>query len=184
MNRPPVFASVASEETSGLSSEASWFKGFRANETGEIQFGGKGGALADEEIVNAANAKITVRPTWRQSEIDIGNEYSDFNPQKSFIDGEEVKYGTSGSSRPDLYQNGSSIEIKNYNITTSTGRSNVARNIEKQYLQRLEDLPAGTNQTVMIDVRGQNVTDEILESLHDNIMNRTNNGINIVFKTK
>ena len=38
------FSSAVSEETSGFSSEASWGKGFRANETGEISFGGQGGA--------------------------------------------------------------------------------------------------------------------------------------------
>jgi len=124
------------------------------------------------------------RPTWRQSELDAVNDFPNYSTQKSFIDGKEVPYGTKGSVRPDFYTNGSSIDIKNYNVTTSSGRSNLASNIEKQYLQRLDNLPAGTNQSVMIDIRGQNVSDEALESLYNNIMKRTNNGVDITFKTK
>lgn len=34
----------------------------------------------------------------------------------------------------------------------------------------------------MIDVRGQNVSDEALGALYDDIMRRTNNGVEILFK--
>ena len=71
-----------------------------------------------------------------------------------------------------------SIQDMNHTLTPE------ASNIEKQYLQRLDNLPAGTNQSVMIDIRGQNVSDEALESLYNNIMKRTNNGVDITFKTK
>ena len=54
--------------------------------------------------------------------------------------------------------------------------------IEKQYYQRIENLPDGTKQSVMIDVRGQNVSDEALGALYDDIMRRTNNGVEILFK--
>lgn len=122
------------------------------------------------------------RPTWRQSEIDAAKDFPDYEPQKSFINGEEVPYGTKGSVRPDYYKPGHSVDIKNYNVETPSGRSNLARNIEEQYFQRLKDLPEGTQQTVLIDIRGQNVSDFDLQALYDNIMRRTNNGIEIIFK--
>lgn len=94
----------------------------------------------------------------------------------------EVPYGTKGRVRSDYYKDGFCVDIKNYNVESASGRSNLARNIEKQYYQRIENLPDGTKQSVMIDVRGQNVSDEALGALYDDIMRRTNNGVEILFK--
>ena len=44
------------------------------------------------------------RPTWRQSELDVGKDYEGYDAQKSFINGEEVPYGTKGSVRPEFYK--------------------------------------------------------------------------------
>lgn len=52
-----------------------------------------------------------------------------------FLDGKEVPYGTKGSVRPDYYKVGSSVDLKNYNVETALGRSNLANNISKQYYQ-------------------------------------------------
>ena len=122
------------------------------------------------------------RPTWRQSELDAAKDFPDYDAQKSFINGEEVPYGTKGSVRPDYYKNGYSVDIKNYNVESASGRSNLARNIEKQYYQRIQNLPAGTKQTVMIDIRGQSISDASMSALYDDIMRRTNNGVEILFK--
>ena len=75
------------------------------------------------------------------------------------MDGKEVPYGTKGSVRPDYYKVGSSVDIKNYNVETALGRSNLANNISKQYYQRNAHLPKGTKQSVLIDIRGQFVSD-------------------------
>ena len=123
------------------------------------------------------------RPTWRQSEIDAKADYPDYNEQVSFLNGEEVPYGTKGSVRPDYYKPGSSVDIKNYNIETASGRSNLTNNISNQYYQRNVHLPQGTKQSVLIDIRGQNVSNSELEALYNSIMERTNNGITIYFKT-
>ncbi len=123
------------------------------------------------------------RPSWRQSEIDVEKDFPEYNAQKSFKDGKEVPYGEKGSSRPDLYQTGHSIEVKNYKITTSSGRSRLINNVSKQVEKRLGDLPNGTKQSVLIDIRGQNVSDEILDELYEKIMNKTNGKVDIRFKT-
>lgn len=122
------------------------------------------------------------RPSWRQSELDAAKDFPEYLEQKSFINGEEVPYGTKGSVRPDLYKEGFSIDVKNYNVETASGRSNLARNIEKQYYQRLSNLPEGTKQSVLIDIRGQNVSQDNISALYNNIMERTNNGIKVRFK--
>ena len=49
------------------------------------------------------------------------------------------------------------LTIEKYNISTSSGRSSLKGNINKQYNQRLDNLPEDTLQTVIIDIRGQDV---------------------------
>ena len=134
------------------------------------------------KLKNVLDSTPPTRPTWRQSEIDAAVDFPDYSAQKSFINGQEVPYGTKGSVRPDYYKNGYSVDIKNYNIENASGRSNLTRNIEKQYYQRIKNLPEGTKQSVMIDVRGQNVSDADLKALYNSIMNRTNDDIEILFK--
>ena len=116
--------------------------------------------------------------SWMQQKI-----FQSMQSKNHLINGQEVPYGTKGSVRPDLYKAGSSIDVKNYKIETSSGRNNLARNIEKQYYQRITNLPNGTKQSVLIDIRGQNVSNTDLTSLYNDIMSRTNNGITMKFKT-
>ncbi|MEG0314845.1 MAG: hypothetical protein RR646_06260 [Erysipelotrichaceae bacterium] len=135
----------------------------------------------------ASVAREIERPSWRQSELDAAKDFPDYSPQKSFNkmpDGtiQEVAYGTKGSVRPDYYKTGHSVDIKNYDATTSSGRCSLKNNISKQYNQRLEALPLGTKQTVVIDIRGQSVTDSVLDGLYNDIMKSTNSGIEIRFK--
>ena len=139
--------------------------------------------LSVEDVrFEGGGSSSTSRPTWRKSELDAAADFPDYDAQKSFLNGEEVPYGTKGSVRPDYYKDGFSVDIKNYNIESASGRSNLAGNIERQYYQRIENLPDGTKQSVMIDVRGQNVSEEVLNALCDDVMQRTNNGIEILFK--
>ncbi|PTY76186.1 hypothetical protein B5V89_18745, partial [Heyndrickxia sporothermodurans] len=122
------------------------------------------------------------RPSWRQSEIDVGKEYPGYRDQVSFKDRNEVSHGTKNSSRPDFYINGHSIEVKNYKVTTSSGRSNLIRNVSKQINKRISDLPYKTKQSVIIDVRGQNVTRDVLRDIKQKINGRTNGVAEIIFK--
>jgi hypothetical protein len=81
------------------------------------------------------------RPTWRQSELDVGKDYEGYDAQKAFINGEEVPYGTKGSVRPEFYKNGHSVEVKNYNVETSSGRNSLINNVSSQIKKRLTNLP-------------------------------------------
>lgn len=76
----------------------------------------------------------TARPTWRQSELDAAKDFPDYDAQKSFLNGEEVPYGTKGSVRPDYYKDGYSVDIKNYNVESTSDRSNLAR--DTGYLEK------------------------------------------------
>ncbi|WP_251687411.1 hypothetical protein [Niallia circulans] len=122
------------------------------------------------------------RPSWRQSEIDVGKEYPGYRDQVSYKEGNEVSHGTKNSSRPDFYIDGHSIEVKNYKVTTSSGRSNLIRNVSKQINKRISDLPEQTKQSVIIDVRGQNVSRDVLRDIKQKINERTNDVAEIIFK--
>ncbi|MBA2871432.1 uncharacterized protein YukE [Anoxybacillus calidus] len=137
------------------------------------------GKTGDEVV---GKGTVNARPSWRQSEIDIGKEYPGYRDQVSFKDGVEVQHGTKHSSRPDFYIKGHSIEVKNYNLTTSSGRSNLVRNVSKQINKRINDLPSGTKQTVIIDVRGQNTSRDVLRDVRNRINEITNGVAEIIFK--
>lgn len=92
-----------------------------------------------------------------------------------------MPYGTSGSSRPDFYTNGHSIEVKNYDVTSSGGRSRLVNNVSNQVNKRINDLPSGTSQTVIIDVRGQNVSNDVLRGIRDSITEKTGGNVQIQF---
>ena len=122
------------------------------------------------------------RPTWRQSELDVGKDYEGYDAQKSFINGKEVPYGTKGSVRPEFYKNGHSVEVKNYNVETSSGRNSLINNVSSQIKKRLTNLPEGTEQTVVIDVRGQDYNLEILRDIKNKIIEKSGYNAEILFK--
>ena len=122
------------------------------------------------------------RPTWRQSELDVGKDYEGYDAQKAFINGEEVPYGTKGSVRPEFYKNGHSVEVKNYNVETSSGRNSLINNVSSQIKKRLTNLPEDTEQTVVIDVRGQDYNLEILRDIKNKIIEKSGYNAEILFK--
>ncbi|MEC0633371.1 T7SS effector LXG polymorphic toxin [Bacillus haynesii] len=132
--------------------------------------------------LNVKNSEVSKRPSWRQSEVDVGKDYPGYKDQVSFKDRIEVTHGTKNSSRPDFYNKGHSIEVKNYKLSSSSGRSNLVRVVSDQFNKRVKDLPEGTKQTVIIDVRGQQVSREILRDVKRKIDARTGNKAEIIFK--
>ncbi len=128
----------------------------------EVALSNNHGSIIPSEVFIRSSAATSDsvqydRPTWRQSEIDVGIEYPDYSPQVSFLNGVEVPYGTPGSVRPDFYKPGYSIEVKNYNISTDKGRSSLISNVLTHFEKRETNLPASTRQAVIIDLRGQKI---------------------------
>lgn len=123
---------------------------------------------------NADPATPATRPTWRESENDVGADLGPgYEPQRSFRGGEEVPYGSPGSTRPDFYTAGHSIEVKNYRVETAAQRSRLVDNISAQAITRARELPAGTRQSVEIDVRGQQLSPSDAAQLARDIESRS-----------
>jgi len=139
--------------------------------------------------VTETQATAVGRPSWRQSEIDFAPEYpesSGYTEQACFkkdANGNVVnaKWGESGSIRIDVYKSDHIVEIKNYDVSSSTGRSNLVNNIRQQYWQRKDFFP-NVKQTYLLDVRGQNVSLDVLNQLENSIYNNTETLIDIVIK--
>ena len=99
------------------------------------------------------------RPSWQQSEIDVGDRLGPgYEPQRSFLGGEPVPGNTSGSVRPDWYAPGDAVEVKNYDVETSAGRGRLVRNVGDQLSERTVHLPEGSAQRVVVDIRGQELS--------------------------
>ena len=126
--------------------------------------------------------KPKARPTWKQSEIDVGKQFPDYSNQKSYLNGQEVPYGTKGSVRPEYYNNNHSVEVKNYNLENKNGKYNLVNNVKKQVEQRVQNLPSGSRQTIFVDIRGQKVSDDTLNYVFDTINNKTSVDVEVIFK--
>ena len=108
------------------------------------------------------------RPSPRDSEIKAQEIYGG-DEQKSYKDGKEVPYGTPGSTRPDIVrQNGDeteAIEVKNYNLEDPKQVAALIKELQRQIGQRVQDLPEGFLQRVVLDVRGLDLSPEDLADI-------------------
>lgn len=110
------------------------------------------------------------RPTPRQSELDALEKYGG-EEQLSWLDGKQVPYGTPGSTRPDIAvtdpESGviTAIEVKNYELGNNASVEKLCTVITAQVSHRVENMPPGTQQIIVIDVRGQNLTPERIEEI-------------------
>jgi hypothetical protein len=116
------------------------------------------------------------RPTWQESERRVSDDldWADFDDQRSFQNGKDVDRGAPGSTRPDNYSESYklSVDVKNYDLVTSQGRSSFIKKTVEQMKSRAPHLPDGTRQGLAIDVRGQNLPEEILNDIRDRIVRK------------
>lgn len=162
-------------------------------QTGELEEAKKAAALAGSEsfkwgaitgvIMGGATEAVTLYrsattiPTPRESELVILDRTKGASEQLSYLDGMEVPMNTPGATRPDVVvknANGTvkAIEVKNYNLSNSINRNNLLNELERQVTSRASNLPAGSTQEIVLDVRGRGYTDELIEATITAIKNR------------
>lgn len=112
---------------------------------------------------NSLNKNIR---TPRESEKEVLKRYGG-DEQVSYLNGEKVPYGTKGSSRPDglIKKNGhlEAIEVKNYDLEHNSNE--LCSVLKKQITKRWTDLPEGSEQRVILDVRGRDYSKEFMSSV-------------------
>ena len=89
-----------------------------------------------------------------------------------------VSHGTAGSQRPDFYNPSTNhiVEVKNYTVTTSTGRNSLANNIAMQYNNRRTMFP-DANIEFIVYVSGQSYTQSMLGDIIDLVSTLTGEDI-------
>jgi len=129
------------------------------------------------------------RPNWEQSEIDVAADFPGWRTQQSYKQGRPARYGADGSVRPDLSHPTLPMhfDVKNYDLTSSGNRYNLYRELARQAESRAGNLPSGSVQGVVLDIRGQSIDPAVLQRIPANIEQVTNGRIkaqDVIFKTR
>lgn len=127
-----------------------------------------GGANKTLDLYKASKAV----PTPRESEIRVLNKYGG-SEQLSYLNGQEVPISTQNATRPDVirYNNGvlEAIEVKNYNLNQGTSRNTLYKELERQVSSRVKNLPEGSTQRIVLDVKGRGYSEDLIQSVVNNI---------------
>lgn len=147
--------------------------------TGAIAGGaGKARELADpvDEIVCTDTTDIIKKAQdaeKRAQEIYGGKK------QTSFLNGEEVPYGTPGATRPDVIRTVGdhieAMEVKYYNLSNENCVSTLCNELKRQVTDRIKNLPSGSTQRIVLDVtdRGfaQTTIDSAVAAIREKLIN-------------
>lgn len=123
----------------------------------------------------AATSVTNGIPTWKEAE-DLALAKYGGKSQCSFLNGQEVEWGTPGSTRPDITvpkTNGTyeAIEVKQYGLESNSNVNNVIQVLKKEITERQMHMPEGTTQRIVLNVMGKNYSDEIIQNAIDKIRN-------------
>lgn len=119
-------------------------------------------------------------PTPRDSEIKVLDMTDNAVEQVSYLDGKMVSSSTQGATRPDVVVKNAdgtvkAIEVKNYNLESSASRNGLLNELERQITSRVNNLPTGSTQEIVLDVRGRNFSTKLIDGVVASIKERLNN---------
>jgi len=125
-----------------------------------------GGALKAFELYRPV-------PTPREAEIHALQKYRG-EEQLSYLNGEEVPWGTPNATRPDVVRTVGdhleAIEVKNYNLASAKSRETLNKELLRQVSARQANMPSGTTQRIVLNVEGRqysvNLVEEVVATLH------------------
>ena len=138
-----------------------------------FMWGAIGGSIAGgtEKALTLYKDFKTV-PTFRESELRALEKYGGVE-QVSYFEGKEVSLATQNATRPDIvrYTDGilEAVEVKNYNLNSEVSRNALYNELKRQVSERVTNLPAGSTQRIVLDVKGRGYSDDLLQSVIQNI---------------
>ena len=95
--------------------------------------------------------------------------------QVSYLNGKEVSMNEYGATRPDLVRNVNgkleAIEVKNYNLDLDVSREHLYEELQRQVTSRVNNLPKGSTQRIVLDVQGRNYSKSRINEVIDGIRN-------------
>lgn len=151
-------------------------EGFKWGAITGVVAGGASEVITMKNAGAAANAasKSNV-PTPRESELTALEKFGG-EEQVSYLNGERVPFGTQNATRPDVVRetkNGlEAIEVKNYNLANSSNRNTLYKELERQVTARVENMPEGTLQRVVLDTRNREFSKELIDLTKQGIQSR------------
>lgn len=111
-------------------------------------------------------------PRWRQAELRALNETGGYE-QLSYLNGQQVPFGTQGATRPDIVQflgdHIEAIEVKYYNLESQASLGTLYSELEREVAARVANLPAGSTQRIILDVTGRGFTEATCNAVKNNI---------------
>ena len=107
-------------------------------------------------------------PSPQEAEIAALKKYGGTD-QVTYLGGQEVAYGTPGATRPDVVVNKNgiieAIEVKRYDLASETCRERLNHELLRQVTARVENLPAGSTQRIVLNVEGRQFTRALVEEV-------------------
>lgn len=121
-----------------------------------------------EELAYNSQENIFFGHTLAESEIYVLEKYGG-KEQISFLNGEEVAYATPHATRPDIVReignHLEAIEVKNYNLENPQNVANLCNKLKQQVGDRVTNMPDGTLQRVVLDVRERDFSTGLLNDV-------------------
>lgn len=141
-----------------------------------FKWGAISGSIAGgaDKWISATRSRNSI-PTPRESESRAMQKYGG-EIQKSYFSKQEVSYGTPGATRPDIIRevNGGleAIEVKNYDLINDHNLSSLGNELKRQVSDRMVNLPEGSKQRIVLDVKGRNYNQSVLDNAISLIHNK------------
>ena len=85
--------------------------------------------------------------------------------QVSYLNGEEVPYGTNEGVRPDIVAGNEAIEVKCYDLAHAPNLYELRKTLRTEISQRVDNLPEGMTQRIVLNVEGRGYTQQFVEDV-------------------
>ena len=134
--------------------------------------GGASEVIKFRTPADTATAAEMASETPRGAELRALNKYGG-EEQLSFLNGEQVPFGTAGATRPDVVRQVGNhleaIEVKYYNLESSASLNTLRSELTRQVSSRMTNLPAGSTQRIVLDVTGKGYTQSFVTSIVEKV---------------
>ncbi|MBR0340900.1 MAG: hypothetical protein IJH64_01345 [Oscillospiraceae bacterium] len=85
--------------------------------------------------------------------------------QVTYLNGEEVPYGTLGGVRPDVVVGNEAIEVKCYDLRHAANLYELCRTLKTEISQRVLNLPKHMTQRIVLNVEGRGLAKEYVQKV-------------------
>lgn len=96
-------------------------------------------------------------PTPREAE-QAAQSFLGGREQVTYLNGEEVPYGTPGGVRPDIVVGNEAVEVKCYDLKHAANLYELKNTLTAEISQRVLNLPEGMTQRIVLNVEGRGYT--------------------------